>query len=165
MRCLGTFLLLIAAFCSDVVAQEIEKVKLIGVWKLEQSGFIEDGTEVIKNFNPCRLLRNFVFKSDNTVDYTYYEGDLDTCYVGDVETYKWKLNSDTLEVESRGYWGYYLLEMKGENELRMHAIDSVKVSTGDAVLDKMLNTLHFDVYQRRSQPVSCEQCRVVLKLK
>lgn len=165
MKYLRSIFLLMVVFYSDAIAQEIDTTKLIGVWKLERSGFIEEGSEVIKDFNPCQLLRNFVFKLDNTVDYTYYEGDLDTCYAADVETYKWRLNGDTLVVESRGYFGYYLLKMERENELRIQGIEADRVPTGDPLVDKMLNTIHFDVYRKQSKPVGCESCRVVLKLK
>lgn len=157
-------LLLLIACCTKVSAQEIDAAGLIGVWKLERSGFVEAGAEVIKDFDACRLSRNFVFRSDNTVDYTYYEGNLDTCYVAEVETYQWALEGDTLVLESRGYFGYYLLQMKEKGDLRMEAVKVDRTPTGDAVLDKMMNTVHFDVYRRQAKPVSCADCRVVLKL-
>ncbi|MBL1407590.1 lipocalin-like domain-containing protein [Sphingobacterium faecale] len=157
-------LLLLVACCAKVSAQEIDVAGLIGVWKLERSGFIEAGTEVIKDFDACRLSRNFVFRSDNTVDYTYYEGNLDTCYVAEVETYQWKLEGDTLVLESRGYVGYYLLKMEEKGDLRMEAVKEESTATGDEMLDKMLNTVHFDVYRKQSKPVNCADCRVVLKL-
>lgn len=159
------FPVLMTIFCGMTVASDIDPVKLIGIWKLEQSGFIEDGAKVIKDFTPCRLSRNFIFKSDGTVDYTYYEGDLDTCYVTEVESYRWRLEKDTLMVESNGYFGYYLLAMRGEDELSMQMIDKNKVLTGDELTDKILNAVHFDVYRRQSKPVHCDQCKLVLKLK
>ncbi|WP_164123124.1 MULTISPECIES: lipocalin family protein [Sphingobacterium] len=164
MMYLRIALLLIVMFYGKVVAQEIDAAKLIGIWKLERSGFIREGVEVIKDFDGCRLSRNFVFRSDNTVDYTYYEGNLDTCYAADVETYQWKLEGDTLVVELRGYFGYYLLQIGEEDELRMQAVEIDRKPTRDALIDKILNTVHFDVYRKRSSPVNCEACRLVLKL-
>lgn len=152
-------------FCSTASALDTDSVKLIGIWKLEQSGFVEDGTEVIKDFTPCRLSRNFVFKSDGTVDYTYYEGDMDTCYIADVETYHWRMSNDTLILECNGYFGYYHVAIKGEDELRMQMIDKDNVSTGDELLDKILNTLHFELYRRQPNPVNCDSCKLVLRLK
>lgn len=158
-------LLLSFGCCNLTLAQETVAEQLVGIWKLEVSGFITDGEEVIKDFNACRLSQNFVFKSDGTVDYTYYEGDLDTCYVAAVETYNWELKQDTLVLESRGYWGYYRLTMEKAGGLRLEGIQEQRESTGDAMLDKLLSTVHFDVYRRRSAPVSCENCKVVLELK
>ena len=150
---------------SGLKAQKINADELIGVWKMEQSGFIADGKEVVKDFNACRLSQNFVFKQDGTVDYTYYEGDLDTCYIGEVETYNWEIEQDTLKLESRGYYGYYLIKLQKEERMRLQAVVEQREATGDAMLDMMLNTVHFDVYRKQSKPVGCESCRVVLILK
>ncbi len=152
-------------FWGQATAQEIAGEQLIGIWKLERSGFITDGEEVIKDFNDCRLSQNFVFKSDGTMDYTYYEGDLDTCYAAAVETYNWKLQQDTLILESRGYWGYYLLTTQEDVEIRLEGIREQQEPTGDPTLDKIWNTVHFDIYRRQSVPVICEKCKIVVELK
>lgn len=145
-------------------AQAITAEELVGVWKLEQSGFIEQGKDVIKDFNACRLSQNFLFKDDGTLEYTYYEGDLDTCYVGEVENYQWRIEQDTLVLNTGEYIGYYVLKMLDDGCFRMEAVQMEKETTGDKMLDKLLNTVHFDVYRKRLAPVSCDQCKLVIKL-
>lgn len=149
---------------NKAIAQSVDPEKLLGVWKLEKSGFIDNAEVVIKQFNDCRLSQNFVFKSDGTVDHTYYEGDLDTCYIGKTESYKWHILEDTLVLSSGEYFGYYVLQMINNGSFRMQAVQTEIESTGDEILDKMLNTVHFDVYTKHNGPVSCDQCKLILKL-
>ena len=72
-------LILVLLFSAKMFSQQLKPENVIGFWKLQEAGFYENGKKVSKNFDDCRLMRNYTILDNNYAIYNYVEGKTWSC--------------------------------------------------------------------------------------
>ncbi|MGN7757138.1 lipocalin family protein [Chryseobacterium sp. 22532] len=145
---IGILFLTVSSFLS---AQQLKKEDITGFWKLKESGFYENKEKVIKDFDNCRLMRNYSIREDGFAIYNYVEGSSGNCMPSEPRLSFWKIVDDRLQFYVEGQ----ILE---EVTVTFNKDETVTFSTyrpehtkvdGDALAEKIMNTIHYDILEKQ----------------
>ncbi|MDR2238288.1 MAG: lipocalin family protein [Chryseobacterium sp.] len=132
-------------------AQKIKKEEVTGFWKLKEAGFYEDGKKEVKAFDNCRLMRNYSIREDGYAVYNYVEGKTGDCIPGEPRLSFWRLTENRIQF----FVGDQILEesvvMVNKDKtitLSSYIPERIKVD-GDAMTEKMMNTIHYDILEKQ----------------
>lgn len=150
MKTLCTGIMLMA-MTSILNAQNLKKEDVTGFWKLKESGFYENKKKVIKDFDDCRLMRNYAIRDDGFAVYNYTEGSSGNCMPSEPRLSFWRIVEDRLQF----YAGDQILE---EVRVTFNKDKTITLSTykpeqikvdGDRLAEKIINTIHYDVLEKK----------------
>jgi len=132
-------------------AQKIKKEDVIGFWKLKEAGFYENGKKVVKDFDDCRLMRNYSIREDGFAIYNRIEGSSGNCTPSESRLSFWKINEDRIVF----YVEDQILE---ESVITLNKDKTITLSSyiptrikvdGDELAKKVMNTVHYDILEKQ----------------
>ncbi|WP_426478979.1 lipocalin family protein [Chryseobacterium sp. CBSDS_008] len=145
--CLTSFL----AVSSLMSAQKLTKENVTGFWKLKEAGFYENKKKVVKEFDNCRLMRNYAIREDGFAIYNYVEGSSGDCSPSEPRLSFWRI------VENRIQFYADDKNILEEVEVTMNKDHTITFSSyipertkvdGDALAEKIANTVHYDILEK-----------------
>ena len=132
-------------------AQKIKKEEVIGFWKLKEAGFYEERKKVVKDFDDCRLMRNYSIREDGFAVYNRIEGSSGNCTPTEPRLSFWKITENRIQF----YVGDQILE---ESVVTLNKDKTITLSSyipehikvaGDALAEKVMNTVHYDILEKQ----------------
>ncbi|WP_153393249.1 lipocalin-like domain-containing protein [Chryseobacterium vaccae] len=132
-------------------AQKIKKEDVIGFWKLKEAGFYEEGKKVVKDFDDCRLMRNYSIREDGFAVYNRIEGSSGNCTPTEPRLSFWKITENRIQF----YVGDQVLE---ESVVTLNKDKTITLSSyipehikvaGDTLAEKVINTVHYDILEKQ----------------
>lgn len=136
-------------FSALISAQKLKKENVIGFWKLKESGFYEGKKKVVKNFDKCRLMRNYLIREDGFAIYNYIEGDVENCIASEPRLSFWKVVENRIQfyVDDKNVLEEVVVTVNKDNTMTFSSYIPVPVKDSDPELEKMLNTIHYDIVE------------------
>ncbi|MDR6487291.1 hypothetical protein J2799_001776 [Chryseobacterium vietnamense] len=137
---------------SMVSAQKLTKENVTGFWKLKEAGFYENKKKVVKQFDNCRLMRNYAIREDGFAIYNYVEGTTGDCSPSEPRLSFWRI------VENRIQFYADEQNILEEVEVTINKDDTITFSSyiperkkvnGDAFAEKIANTVHYDILEKQ----------------
>ncbi|SFN02421.1 Lipocalin-like domain-containing protein [Algoriella xinjiangensis] len=134
---------------SSLFAQSIKQNDVVGFWKLKESGFFEDGKKVNKDFDNCRLLRNYSIWDNGYAIYSYFEGSNGDCFPSEPRLTNWRLidnriqfyiNDDVLEEK--------IVKLNNDNSITLETYRKEKIVDDDKFFEKIANTISYDIIEK-----------------
>ncbi|MDR6458574.1 hypothetical protein J2786_001667 [Chryseobacterium vietnamense] len=137
---------------SMVSAQKLIKENVTGFWKLKEAGFYENKKKVVKQFDNCRLMRNYAIREDGFAIYNYVEGTTGDCSPSEPRLSFWRIVDNRIQ--------FYVDEQNilEEVEVTINKDDTITFSSyiperkkvnGDAFAEKIANTVHYDILEKQ----------------
>jgi hypothetical protein len=137
---------------SMVSAQKLTKENVTGFWKLKEAGFYENKKKVVKQFDNCRLMRNYAIREDGFAIYNYVEGTTGDCSPSEPRLSFWRIVDNRIQ--------FYVDEQNilEEVEVTINKDDTITFSSyiperkkvnGDAFAEKIANTVHYDILEKQ----------------
>lgn len=136
--------------CSSLVsAQQLKKEDVIGFWKLKESGFYEGKKKVIKDFDQCRLMRNYAIREDGFAIYNYVEGSVGDCTISEPRLSFWRLIDNRIQfyIDEKNILEDVVVTLNTDKTMTFSSYIPKPVKDKDAMLEKMLNTIHYDILE------------------
>lgn len=146
--CLASFL----AVSSLINAQKITKENVTGFWKLKEAGFYEGKEKVIKQFDNCRLMRNYAIREDGFAVYNYTEGSVGNCSPSEPRLSFWRIVENRIQfyVDDQNILEEVVVTMNKDNTMTFSSyIPEQKKVDGDAFAEKIANTVHYDLLEKQ----------------
>ncbi|MBP2615200.1 lipocalin family protein [Chryseobacterium jejuense] len=130
-------------------AQKLKKEDVIGFWKLKESGFYEGKNKVVKDFNNCRLMRNYAIREDGFAVYNYTEGKVEDCAPSEPRLSFWKIVDNRIQfyVDDKNILEEVVVTVNKDKTLTFSSYIPVPVKDKDPKLEKILNTIHYDIVE------------------
>ncbi|CAM3109007.1 hypothetical protein DRF59_19870 [Chryseobacterium flavum] len=139
-------------FCSFINAQTLKKEQVTGFWKLKESGFYEDNKKVIKDFDHCRLMRNYAIREDGFAIYNYTEGSTGNCAPSEPRLSFWRIVENRIQfyINDQNILEEVVVTMNGDGTVTFSSYipERVKID-GDALAEKIANTVHYDILEKQ----------------
>lgn len=136
-------------FGALVSAQKLKKEDVIGFWKLKESGFYEGKKKVAKDFDKCRLMRNYSIREDGFAIYNYIEGEVGNCIPSEPRLSFWKIIDNRIQfyVDDKNILEEVMVTLNKDKTMTFSSYIPVPVKDSDQELEKMLNTIHYDIVE------------------
>lgn len=138
-------------FGALVSAQKLKKEDVIGFWKLKESGFYEGKKKVVKNFDKCRLMRNYSIREDGFAIYNYIEGGVENCISSEPRLSFWKIIDNRIQfyADEKNILEEVIVTVNKEKTMTFSSYIPVPVKDKDPEMEKILNTIHYDVLEKQ----------------
>jgi len=136
--------------CSNLVsAQKLTKEDVIGFWKLKESGFYEGKKKVVKDFDQCRLMRNYSIREDGFAIYNYVEGNVGDCTISEPRLSFWRVLDNRIQfyADEKNILEEVVVTLNKDKTMTFSSYIPEPVKDEDAMLEKMLNTIHYDILE------------------
>lgn len=140
------------AVSSLINAQKITKENVTGFWKLKEAGFYEGKEKVIKEFDNCRLMRNYAIREDGFAVYNYIEGSVGNCSPSEPRLSFWRIVDNRIQfyVDDQNILEEVVVTMNKDNTMTFSSyIPEQKKVDGDALAEKIVNTVHYDILEKQ----------------
>lgn len=139
------------AFSTLLSAQKLKKENVIGFWKLKESGFYEGKKKVVKNFDKCRLMRNYSIRDDGFAIYNYMEGDVENCIASEPRLSFWKVVDNRIQfyTDDKNILEEVVVTLNKDKTMTFSSYIPVPVKDKDPEMEKMLNTVHYDILEKQ----------------
>ncbi|WP_353146095.1 lipocalin family protein [Chryseobacterium sp.] len=137
---------------SFVGAQQLKKEEVTGFWKLKESGFYENKKKVIKNFDNCRLMRNYAIREDGFAIYNYVEGSAGDCSPSEPRLSFWRIVGNRIQfyVDEQNILEEVVVTLNKDKTITFSDYIPEKIKMdGDALTEKVLNTVHYSILEKR----------------
>lgn len=141
----------VLAFSSLMNAQKLKKEDVIGFWKLKESGFYEDKRKVMKDFDNCRLMTNYAIREDGFAVYNYVEGSVADCLPSEPRLSFWRIVGNRLQffADEQNILEEVVVTLNKNKTITFSSYIPTPIKDKDANLEKMLNTIHYEVLEKR----------------
>ncbi|WBV61134.1 lipocalin family protein [Chryseobacterium camelliae] len=136
--------------CSSLVsAQKLKKEDVVGFWKLKESGFYEGKKKVVKDFDQCRLMRNYAIREDGFAIYNYVEGSVGNCTISEPRLSFWRLAENRIQfyIDEKNILEEVVVTLNQDKTMTFSSYIPEPVKDKDAMVEKMLNTIHYDIVE------------------
>lgn len=146
--CLASFI----AVSSLINAQKLTKENVTGFWKLKEAGFYEDKKKVVKEFDNCRLMRNYAIREDGFAIYNYVEGNTGDCSPSEPRLSFWRIVENRIQfyVDDKNILEEVEVTMNKDNTITFSSyIPKRKKVDGDTLAEKIVNTIHYDILEKQ----------------
>ncbi|MCE3074696.1 lipocalin-like domain-containing protein [Chryseobacterium gwangjuense] len=132
-----------------VSAQKLKKEDVIGFWKLKESGFYEGKKKIVKDFDQCRLMRNYSIREDGFAIYNYVEGNVGDCTISEPRLSFWRIEDNRIQfyADEKNILEEVVVTLNKDKTMTFSSYIPEPVKDKDAMLEKMLNTIHYDVVE------------------
>ncbi|MFZ4929183.1 lipocalin family protein [Chryseobacterium sp. Mn2064] len=145
-------LVLLTAVFPFINAQKLSKDNVIGFWKLKESGFYENNRKVVKDFDNCRLMRNYAIRADGFAVYNYTEGSVGDCSPSEPRLSFWRIVDNRIQfyVDDNNILEEVVVTFNKDKTMTLsdYKPEYVKMK-GDALTEKVMNTIHYDILERQ----------------
>lgn len=136
--------------CSSLVnAQKLKKEDVIGFWKLKESGFYEGKNKIVKAFNQCRLMRNYSIREDGFAIYNYVEGEVGSCSISEPRLSFWRVVDNRIQfyADEKNILEEVVVTLNKDKTMTFSSYIPEQIKDNDAMVEKMLNTIHYDIVE------------------
>lgn len=139
------------AFTSLVNAQNLKKEDVVGFWKLKESGFYEGKKKVVKDFDNCRLMRNYAIREDGFAVYNYIEGEVGNCRPSEPRLSFWKIVDNRIQfyADEKNILEEVAVTLNKDKTITFSSYIPVPLHDKDPEMEKISNTIHYDVLERQ----------------
>ncbi|MGR3857046.1 MULTISPECIES: lipocalin-like domain-containing protein [Chryseobacterium] len=137
---------------SLVSAQKLTKENVTGFWKLKEAGFYEGKNKVIKEFDNCRLMRNYAIREDGFAIYNYVEGKSGDCSPSEPRLSFWRIVENRIQfyVDDKNILEEVEVTINKDHTITFSSyIPEPKKVNGDAFAEKIANTVHYDILEKQ----------------
>lgn len=137
---------------SLVNAQKLTKENVTGFWKLKESGFYENQKKVVKEFDNCRLMRNYAIREDGFAIYNYIEGKSGDCSPSEPRLSFWRIVENRIQfyVDDKNILEEVEVTINKDHTITFSSyIPEQKKVNGDAFAEKIANTVHYDILEKQ----------------
>jgi hypothetical protein len=142
----------ILIFSSFISAQKLKKEEVTGFWKLKESGFYENKKKVIKDFDNCRLMRNYAIREDGFAVYNYIEGSVGDCIPSEPRLSFWRIVDNRIQfyVDDKNILEEVVVTFNHDKTMTFSSYipERVKIE-GDALAEKVMNTVHYSILEKQ----------------
>jgi len=145
---LGSFIVV----SSWVNAQKLNKENVIGFWKLKEAGFYEGKKKIVKEFDNCRLMRNYAIREDGFAIYNYAEGSVGNCSPSEPRLSFWRLVDNRIQfyVDDHNILEEVEVTINKDHTITFSSyIPKQTKVEGDALAEKIVNTIHYDILEKQ----------------
>ncbi|BFO68515.1 hypothetical protein KCF3NO3_44980 [Chryseobacterium sp. KCF3-3] len=147
---------MVVGFCvavsSFVKAQSLTKENVTGFWKLKEAGFYEGKKKVVKEFDNCRLMRNYAIREDGFAIYNYVEGKTGDCSPSEPRLSFWRIIENRIQfyVDDQNILEEVEVTLNNDKTITFSSyIPKKKKVNGDALAEKIVNTVHYDILEKQ----------------
>lgn len=148
--------IIVVGFCvavsSFVKAQSLTKENVTGFWKLKEAGFYEDQKKVVKQFDNCRLMRNYAIREDGFAIYNYVEGKTGDCSPSEPRLSFWRIVENRIQfyVDDKNILEEVEVIINKDHTITFSSYIPKKTKVnGDAFAEKIVNTVHYDILEKQ----------------
>jgi len=137
---------------SLISAQKLRNEDVTGFWKLKEAGFYENKKKVVKQFDNCRLMRNYAIREDGFAIYNYVEGKVGDCSPSEPRLSFWRIVENRIQfyVDDQNILEEVEVTMNKDNTITFSSyIPEQKKVNGDALAEKIVNTVHYDILEKQ----------------
>lgn len=148
-------ILVLASFLtlsSVINAQKLIPNNVTGFWKLKEAGFYDNKKKVIKEFDNCRLLRNYAIREDGFAVYNYVEGTVDDCSPSEPRLSFWRIVENRIQfyVDDQNILEEVEVTLNKDNTMTFSSYSTKPTKIdGDALAEKMANTIHYEILEKK----------------
>lgn len=142
-------LILVLLFSAKMFSQQLKPENVIGFWKLQEAGFYENGKKVSKNFDDCRLMRNYTIWDNNYAIYNYVEGKTGSCSPSEPRLTLWRIVDNRIQfyiddsiLEER------IVKINEDKTITFETFLDKKIVDSDKNFEKIANTISYDILRR-----------------
>lgn len=133
-----------------IFSQNINSNDVTGFWKLKEAGFYEDGKKVIKDFDNCRLLRNYTIWDNGLAIYNYFEGSNGNCLVSEPRLTRWKIVDNRIQFYIDDYiYQEEIVKVINENSILFETYKNDKIVDNDNFFKKIANTISYEILEKQ----------------
>ncbi|SIR70685.1 lipocalin family protein [Chryseobacterium sp. RU33C] len=137
---------------SLVSAQKLTQENVTGFWKLKEAGFYEDQKKVVKEFDNCRLMRNYAIREDGFAIYNYIEGKSGDCRPSEPRLSFWRIVDNRIQfyVDDQNILEEVEVTINKDHTITFSSyIPEQKKLNRDAFSEKIANTVHYDILEKQ----------------
>nr|WP_315033024.1 lipocalin family protein [uncultured Chryseobacterium sp.] len=137
---------------SFINAQQIKKENIIGFWKLKEAGFYENKKKIVKDFDNCRLMRNYALREDGFAVYNYVEGSVGNCSPSEPRLSFWRIVDNRIQfyVDDKNILEEVVVTFNKDKTITFSDYKPELVTMGgDALTEKVANTIHYDILEKQ----------------
>ncbi|AZA84178.1 hypothetical protein C1637_16975 [Chryseobacterium lactis] len=141
----------IVAISSVISAQKLKKENVIGFWKLKEAGFYENKKKVVKQFDNCRLMRNYALREDGFAIYNYVEGSVGDCSPSEPRLSFWRIVDNRIQfyVDDKNILEEVEVTLNKDKTIIFSSyIPGKTIVKGDPLAEKVMNTVHYDILEK-----------------
>ncbi|MCW3161135.1 lipocalin-like domain-containing protein [Chryseobacterium oryctis] len=141
-----TFVVILSSL---VGAQKLTKEEVAGFWTLQESGFYENGKKIVKDFDNCRLMRNYALREDGFAIYNYIEGSIGNCIATEPRLSFWRVVENRIQF----YIDDKILEevevtLNDDKTITFSSYIPKPINDSDHMIEKLMNTIHYNILKR-----------------
>ncbi len=139
-------------FSSFIYAQKLKKEEVTGFWKLKESGFYENKKKVIKDFDNCRLMRNYAIREDGLAVYNYIEGSVGDCIPSEPRISFWRIVENRIQfyVDDKNILEEVVVTFNHDKTITFSSYIPERIKMeGDALAEKIMNTIHYSILEKQ----------------
>ncbi|MCJ7932341.1 MAG: lipocalin family protein [Chryseobacterium sp.] len=140
------------SFPSLMSSQKLKKEDVTGFWKLKEAGFYEGKKKVIKDFDNCRLMRNYAIREDGFAVYNYAEGSVGDCMPSEPRLSFWRVVENRIQfyVDDKHILEEVIVTLNKDKTMTFSSYIPERIKTeGDPDTDLFINTIHYDILEKQ----------------
>ncbi|MEF9478982.1 lipocalin family protein [Chryseobacterium sp. 1B4] len=107
---------------------------------------------MIKEFDNCRLMRNYAIREDGFAVYNYIEGSVGNCSPSEPRLSFWRIVDNRIQfyVDDRNILEEVVVTMNKDKTMTFSSYipERAKVD-GDALAEKIVNTVHYEILEKQ----------------
>lgn len=133
-------------------AQKLTQNNVVGFWKLKEAGFYDSKNKVIKEFDNCRLMRNYAIREDGFAVYNYIEGTVNDCSPSEPRLSFWRIVENRIQfyVDDQNILEEVEVTLNKDNTMTFSSYNPKPTKIdGDALAEKMANTIHYEILEKK----------------
>ncbi|MEG0925083.1 MULTISPECIES: lipocalin family protein [Chryseobacterium] len=137
-------------FSSLVNAQKLKREDVLGFWKLKEAGFYEGKTKVKKDFDNCRLMRNYALREDGFAVYNYVGGSVGDCTPSEPRLSFWRIVDNRIQffVDDKNILEEVVVTFNNDKTMLFSSYIPVLAKNSDAKVEAILNTVHYSILEK-----------------
>lgn len=143
-------LILSLSLSSFAFAQKINPNDVIGFWKLEEAGYYEDGKKINKDFNNCRLLRNYTIWENGYAIYNYFEGSNENCTISEPRLTFWRIIDNRIQFYIDDYiFQDEIIKIIDNQTITFETYKKDKIEDNDKLFEKIANSVSYEILKKQ----------------
>ncbi len=132
--------------------KQLKKENVIGFWKLKEAGFYENKKKIVKDFDNCRLMRNYAIREDGFAVYNYIEGSVGDCSPSEPRLSLWRIIDDRIQfyVDDKNILEEVVVIFNKDKTMTFSDYKPKPVHVdGDKLAEKVMNTIHYNILEKQ----------------
>lgn len=138
-------------FLSGILfAQQLKPETILGFWKLKEAGFYEKEKKVSKNFDNCRLMRNYTIWDNGYAIYNYVEGSTGDCTPSEPRLTFWRIVDNRIQFYIDDYiFEDNVVKTNPDGTITFETYKEKLVEDSDKNFEKLVNSISYDILEKQ----------------